>query len=105
MSDYQFPRGAGATTDGLSRLPLTLAIVSLLLFVLFQTYQVVQDRESLSELRAGQDQTLQEAIKLRQQLESLAGKTAQLALDGDEGAKNVVAEMKRQGVTMAPPKQ
>ena len=47
---------------------------------------------------------MQEAIKLRQQLETLAGKTAQLAGEGDEGAKAVVDEMKRQGVALGPPK-
>ena len=49
---------------------------------------------------------MQEAIKLRQQLESLAGKTAQLAAEGDdEGAKAVVDQMKKQGVNLNPPKQ
>jgi hypothetical protein len=36
----------------------------------------------------------------------LAGKTtAQLAADGDEGAKAVVDQMKRQGVALSAPKQ
>jgi hypothetical protein len=35
----------------------------------------------------------------------LASKTAQLAAEGDEGAKEVVEQMKRQGVTLSPPKQ
>jgi hypothetical protein len=48
---------------------------------------------------------VQEAIKLRQQLETLAGRTAQLAGEGDEGAKTVVDQMKRQGVNLSPPKQ
>jgi hypothetical protein len=48
---------------------------------------------------------VQEAVKLRQQLETLAGRTAQLAAEGDEGAKTVVDQMKRQGVNLSPPKQ
>ena len=48
---------------------------------------------------------MQEAIKVRQQLETLAAKTAQLAADGDEGAKGVVDQMKRQGITLSPRKQ
>jgi hypothetical protein len=48
---------------------------------------------------------VQEGLKLRQQLETLAGKTAQLAAEGDEGAKTVVDQMKRQGVNLAAPKQ
>jgi F0F1-type ATP synthase membrane subunit b/b' len=52
-----------------------------------------------------QEPAVQEAIKLRQKLEALAGKTGQLAAEGDEGAKAIVDQMKRQGVTIAPPKQ
>jgi hypothetical protein len=48
---------------------------------------------------------VQEAVKLRQKLESLAGKTARLAAEGNEGAKTVVDQMKRQGVNLNPPKQ
>ena len=48
---------------------------------------------------------MQEAVKLRQKLEGLAGKTAQLAADGDEGAKAVVDQMKRQGIALSVPKQ
>ena len=48
---------------------------------------------------------MQESIRLRQQLETLAAKTAQLAADGDEGARTVVDQMKRQGVTLTPTKQ
>jgi hypothetical protein len=105
VTQNQSPPRPGATIGALAALPLFLATLSLFLFLAFQTFQTVRDRESLSTLRAGQEPTLQEAIKLRQQLESLAGKTAQLALEGDEGAKTVAADMKRQGVTLSPPKQ
>ena len=86
-------------------LPVILVIVALFVLVLAQTIQAIHDRGTLSELRSGQDQTVQDAINARKQLESLAGKTAVLANDGDEGARAVVDEMKRQGVTLAPPKQ
>jgi hypothetical protein len=59
----------------------------------------------LADLRRSQEPTVQEATKLRQQLEALAGRTAQLAAEGNEGAKTVVDQMKRQGVTLSPPKQ
>jgi len=67
-------------------LPIILVVLSLFVLMALET-------------------TVQEAIKLRQQLELLAGKTAQLAAEGDEGAKTVVDRMKRQGVTLNPPKQ
>jgi hypothetical protein len=87
------------------RVPIILVVVSLFVFMAFETGQAVHDRSALSELRHSQEPTVQEAIKIRQQLETLAGKTAQLAGEGDAGAKAVVDEMKRQGVALAPPKQ
>jgi hypothetical protein len=59
----------------------------------------------LADQHRSQEQAVQEALKLRPQLEALAGKTAQLAAEGDEGAKAVVDQMKRQGVNLTAPKQ
>ena len=87
------------------RLPVLLMVVALFVLMAFQTGQTIHDRGALSDLRRSQETTVQEAIKLRQQLETLASKTAQLAADGDEGAKTVVDQMKRQGVALSPPKQ
>jgi uncharacterized ParB-like nuclease family protein len=87
------------------RMPVILVVVSLFVFMAFETGQAIHDRIALSELRRSQEPTVQEAIKIRQQLETLAGKTAQLAGEGDEGAKAVIDEMQRQGVKLAPPKQ
>jgi hypothetical protein len=86
-------------------LPIILVVVSLFVLMAFETGQAIHDRGALADLRRAQEPTVQEAIKLRQQLELLAGKTAQLAADGDEGAKTVVDQMKRQGVNLNPPKQ
>jgi regulatory protein YycI of two-component signal transduction system YycFG len=98
----------GTERDGMVnglRVPVILLVVSLFVFMAFETGQAIHDRSALSEVRRSQEPTVQEAIKIRQQLETLAGKTAQLAGEGDEGAKAVIDEMKRQGVTLAPPKQ
>ena len=86
-------------------LPIILVVVSLFVFMAFETGEAIHDRGALSELRRSQEPTVQEAIKLRQKLEGLAGKTAQLAADGDEGAKAVVDQMKRQGIALSVPKQ
>ena len=86
-------------------LPVILVVLSLFVLMAFETAQAIHDRGALAELRRSQEPTVQEAIKLRQQLELLAGKTAQLAAEGDEGAKAVVDQMRKQGVTLNPPKQ
>ena len=87
------------------QLPVILAVVALFVLMAFETGEAIHDRGALSDLRRSQEPTVQEAVKLRQQLETLAGATAKLATDGDEGAKAVVEQMKRQGVTLNPPKQ
>ena len=92
------------TISGL-RVPVVLVVVSLFVFMAYETGQAIHDRSALSELRRAQEPSVQEAIKIRQQLDTLANKTAQLAAEGDEGAKAVVDQMKRQGVTLNPPKQ
>jgi hypothetical protein len=94
----------GGTANGL-RVPVILIVVTLFVFMAFETGEAIHDRSALSELRHSQEAAVQEAIKVRQQLETLAGKTAQLAGEGDAGAKAVVDEMKREGVALAPPKQ
>jgi hypothetical protein len=90
--------------DGLW-LPVILVVLSLFVLLAFETFEAIHDRSALADLRRSQEPTVQEAVKLRQQLELLAGKTAQLAAEGDEGAKSVVEQMKKQGVNLNPPKQ
>jgi hypothetical protein len=95
----------GEPAVGGLELPVILVVVALFVLMAFETFQAIHDRGALADLRRSQESTVQEAIKLRQQLETLAGRTAQLAAEGDEGAKTVVDQMKRQGVNLSPPKQ
>jgi hypothetical protein len=84
--------------------PVILVIVSLFVLMAFETGQAIHDRSALEELRRSQEVTVSEAVKIRRQLQTLAGKTAELAAAGDAGAKSVVDQMKRQGVTLSVPK-
>ena len=86
-------------------LPVLIVAVSFFVLMAFETGYAIHDRDGLAEQQRLQEPAVQEAIKLRQKLEALAGKTGQLAAEGDEGAKAIVDQMKRQGVTIAPPKQ
>ena len=95
----------GERAVGGLELPVILVVVALFVLMAFETFQAIHDRGALADLRRSQEPTVQEAVKLRQQLETLAGRTAQLAAEGDEGAKTVVDQMKRQGVNLSPPKQ
>jgi hypothetical protein len=82
-----------------------LVVVSFFVLMAFETGYAIHDRDGLAEQKRLQEPAVQGAMKLRQRLEGLAAKTAQLAADGDEGAKAVVDQMKRQGITLSTPKQ
>jgi hypothetical protein len=84
-------------------LPIALVVLSFFVLMAFETGYAIHDRDALAEQKRLQEPTVQEAVKLRQKLEVLAGRTAQLAADGDEGAKAIVDQMKRQGVTLSAP--
>lgn len=86
-------------------LPILLIAATFFVLMGFETGYAIHDREALAEQKRLQEPAVQEAARLRHQLETLAGKTAQLAAEGNEGAKAVIDQMKRQGVVLTPPKQ
>lgn len=97
-------QSGGRDWNGLP-LPLILVVLSLFVLMAFETSQAVHDRNALADLRRAQDPTVQQAIKLREQLQTLAGRTAELAAAGNADAQSVVDQMKRQGVTLSAPKK
>lgn len=99
-----FSTRSGGSPPELS-LPLILVIVSLFVLIAFETGQAIHDRGALTELLEAQQPTIEQAVKLRQQLQTLAAKTAELAAAGDPGAKLVVDQMKAQGITLGTPKK
>jgi hypothetical protein len=96
--------GSGRQGNGLPP-PLILVIVSLFVLMAFETGEAIRDRGALAELMRAQQPSIEQAAKLRQQLQNLAGKTAELANAGDAGAKSVIDQMKAQGVTLGAPKK
>jgi len=85
--------------------PLILVVLAFFVLMAFETGQAIHDRGALADLRAGQEPAVQQAVKLRQQLQTLAGKTAELAAAGDPGAKRIVDQMRRQGVNLSAAKK
>jgi hypothetical protein len=81
-------------------IPLGLLVLGFVLMVGFQTVQLIRERGNLFEIQFAQEPTVQEGTKLRQQLDSLAKNTAALADAGNPGAKAVIEEMRRQGITI-----
>lgn len=99
------PGGRGARPPAPLPAPLILVVVSLFVLMAFETGQAIRDRGALADLMRAQQPNIDQAVKLRQQLQTLAGKTAELSAAGDPGAKAVVAQMKAQGVTLSAPKK
>jgi hypothetical protein len=85
--------------------PLVLVVVALFVLMAFETGQAIRDRGALADLMRAQQPSVEQAVKLRQQLQNLAGKTAELAAAGDAGAKSVVDQMKTQGITLTTTKK
>ncbi len=95
----------GAPDSGGPRIELAVAVLALAFFlaVLFQSVQLWRERSSMSQIYQNQEQALPDVLKLRDQVNSLAGDVAQLAQTGDAAAKQVVDDMARQGVALRPP--
>jgi hypothetical protein len=92
-------RSSPASAD----LPLALLAVAFLLWLGFQTLELVRESQTLAAITRSQDAPLQDAARLRQAAESLAGDTAQLAESGNPGAKAVVDELAKLNVNLHPP--
>jgi predicted PurR-regulated permease PerM len=89
-------RNAGAD------LPVALLALAFFLMLLFQMVQLVRQSQSLVVFAANQENAMQEAARLRQAADALAGDIAQLAQQGNANAKQVVDEMARQNINLHP---
>lgn len=78
---------------------LTVAVVA---WLAFQTVQLARERGTLQTVKATQEPTIEQAQKLRAQLDAIAKKTLELAQQGNSGAALIVEELARRGVTINP---
>jgi len=92
---------AGET--GILPLVVTLVLVCILVQNGYQTYQILNDQETLGQQIAAQESTVRDAEKVRAQLLSIAGQTAVLAEKGNPNAIRLVEQLKAQGVVFHPP--
>lgn len=83
-------------------LPLLLALLAVFLWSGFQCYQLFGERQSLLTAHANQQRMLDESTKLRGSLDALARETAVLADQGNAGARLIVDELRKRGVTINP---
>ena len=80
-------------------------VVAFVLWTGFQTSQLMRERGMLKAILTSQEAPVQEATKLRTQLDSIARGTQELANQGNANAKTIVTELQKRGITInvAPP--
>ena len=81
-------------------IPLLLAGLALLGWLAFQAQQQMAERQNLQTAYASQQQTVDNAGKLRASLDVLAADTQRLADGGNANARALVEELKKRGVTI-----
>lgn len=80
--------------------PLLLLCLALLFWSAAQTLQLVGERNLLQQTHANQQQVVENALKMRNQLNTLTTETQKLADQGNANAKLIVEELKKRGVTI-----
>ena len=83
-------------------IPLSLLVVTFLVMVAFQTTQLLRERDNLTQLMANLEVPLEQAQRVRQQLDAIARGTAQLAAAGNVNAQSILDQLQRQGITINP---
>jgi hypothetical protein len=79
---------------------LTITVASLLIWLGFQTVQLVLERNNLLAVNSNFQAGMREAEKMRVQLETLITKTAELASKGNPNARAVIEELKQKGIPL-----
>jgi hypothetical protein len=83
-------------------IPLLLIVLTLVVWPAFQCIQLVMEKQGLATVHANQSKPYEDAGKLRTSLDNLARETAMLADKGNPGAKLIVGELAKRGVTINP---
>jgi hypothetical protein len=99
---HSAPASASAPRQHGAFLPLLLFGLALLSTLGWQTWLLASERDALNIAHANQQQTVDNAGKLRASLDTLAADTQRLADAGNASAALLVAELKKRGVTINP---
>ena len=83
--------------------PMLLGGMALLGWLGFQTYGLFTERESLAAAHTAQQQTVDNAGKLRTSLDALAADTQRIADAGNPSARLLVDELRKRGITINAP--
>ena len=81
--------------------PLVILALAVAGWAAFQMTQLLRERESLDAARTNQERPMENSKKLRDQLDGIARETQLLANKGNAGAKLIVDELKKRGITIS----
>ncbi len=95
-------RPAAAAPARSAFVPVLLGTLALLLGLGWQCSLLVAERDGLQGAHAAQQQTVDNAGKLRGSLDALAADTQRLADAGNASAAMLVAELRKRGITINP---
>jgi hypothetical protein len=82
--------------------PVLLLALTYLAWTIFQTVQLIREREALRSVQTTQEKQIEESKKLRGSLDKLARETQLLANRGNRSALLVVDELRKRGITINP---
>jgi len=82
--------------------PWLLVSTAFVMWLAFQTYQLVSERSQLQAMHEAQAATVETATKVRTSLDAVASRTAKLDLEGNPNAHIIVEELRKRGVTINP---
>lgn len=82
--------------------PVLLGTLALLGWLGFQTQQLLNERQALQAAYLSQQQTVDNAGKLRASLDALAADTQRMADSGNPNARLLVNELRKRGITINP---
>jgi hypothetical protein len=82
--------------------PLLLAGLALAGWFGLQGWLLFEERSTLQATHAAQQQTVDNAAKLRQSLDAIAADTQRLADAGNPNARLLVEELRKRGITINP---
>ena len=81
-------------------IPLMILALAVAGWAGFQMTQLLRERDALEVARANMDRPMENSKKLRDQLDGIARETPVLANKGNAGAKLIVDELKKRGITI-----
>lgn len=95
------PTAAPPAVPGYSPfLPLLLLALALLVTLTFQCFVLVSERETLSATAQRQNEPIEQAQRVRAQLQNLLGGIARLANQGNDNAAALLADLKNRGINV-----